>query len=102
MRSNMITKEQAIAFYESKAWEDMSARARAEFQLLNDRLCMPFDVYHKAMEETLGRPVYSHEFGMNIEGLMAELFGGATPPNLDDILEMIPTDKRMFIVVPEA
>lgn len=92
-----MTKEKAIALAESGFWKDMTARKIAEFQMMEEKLCMPFDVFHKAIEETLGRPVYTHEFGMNYDGLKAELFNGATPPTLADIINMIPEDKRIII-----
>jgi hypothetical protein len=94
-----LTKEQAIEFAESGAWKEMSLKHRAEFQMLQDKLCMPFDVFHEAVEKTLGRPVYTHEFGLNRDGLMAELFEGKKPPTLQEIIEMIPAEKRIIISV---
>ena len=93
-----MTKEEALAFHDSKAWEDLSYRERAEFQLLQERLCMPFDVFHEAITKALGRDVYTHEFGVNWEGLKAELFEGKEPPTLKEIIEMIPEDKRIIVV----
>jgi len=52
-----LTEKEAIAFGEDKQWEPMTFRKRAEFQMLQDLLCMPFGVFHEAMEKTLGRPV---------------------------------------------
>ena len=95
-----LTKEQAIEFAESKAWEGMNLRQRAEFQILQNKLCMPFDVFHEAVEKTLQRPVYSHEFGnCGRNGLVAELFGGKEPPTLQEIIEMIPAEKRIIISI---
>jgi hypothetical protein len=94
-----ITKEQAIEFYKSGAWKDMNLRQRAGFQILQDKLCMPFDVFHEAVEKTLDRPVYTHEFGLNRDGLIAELFEGKKPPTLQEIIEMIPAEKRIIISV---
>ena len=95
--SEQMTKEQAIAFHESGAWEEMDALAIARLQITQDLLCVPFEVFHKAIEEALGRPVYTHEFGLNLDGLKAELFDGAEPPSLVEIIEMIPEDKRIVI-----
>ena len=64
-------------------------------------LCMPFDVFHQAVEKTLGRPVYTHEFGLNYEGIKAELLDGADPPSLEDILNLIPEEKRVVVLVPQ-
>ena len=41
------------------------------FQLYEERLCMPFPLFHKAVEEALGRPVYTHEFA-GVENLRQE------------------------------
>lgn len=35
-----LTKEQAIAFYDNKCYEGMTDRQIAEFQLLQDKLCV--------------------------------------------------------------
>lgn len=94
-----LTKEQAIKLYETGAWKEMSLKQRAEFQMLQGKLCMPFDVFHEAIEKTLGRPVYTHKFGMNRDGLMAELFEGKEPPTLQEIIEMIPSEKRIIVFV---
>lgn len=57
-----LTREEAIAFHESGEWQDMRPIDRARFQLEQRKLCMPFGVFHEAMEEALGRPVWTHEF----------------------------------------
>ena len=94
-----LTKEQAIAFCENRLYDGMTARQIAEFQMEQDRLCMPFDVFHKAITEALGRPVYTHEFGLNREGLLKELRGEKEPPTLEEIINLIPEDKRILIQI---
>ena len=96
-----FTTDEAIAFSESGEWSSLTARGKAELQMLQDKLCMPFTEFHKAIEMTLGRPVYTHEFGLNWEGLVKEIFDGAPPPTLDDIIELIPKDKRIIVMPPE-
>lgn len=88
-----LTKEQAIAFYENKLYEGMTHCQIAEFQLEQDRLCVPFDVFHYAIEKSLGRPVYTHEFGFNRDGLRKELHGEKEPPTLEEIISLIPKEK---------
>jgi hypothetical protein len=96
-----LTKEQAIEFSKNGAWKEMTFRQRAEFQMLQRLLCMPFDIFHEAMGKTLGRPVYTHEFSsLGHDGLMAELFEGKEPPTLQEIIEMIPAEKRIIIQIP--
>lgn len=93
-----LTKEQAIAFYENKLYEGMTHRQIAEFQLEQRRLCVPFDLFHEAMEEALGRPVYTHEFAFCDE-LRKELYGEKPAPTLEEIINLIPEGKRMIIKI---
>lgn len=95
---DQLTREQAIAFYDSGAWKKMSVKERAVFQMQQDRLCMPFNEFHKAVEEALGRPVFTHEFGLNRDGVRAELEGQAMAPTFAEILALLPDEKT--IVVP--
>lgn len=96
-----LTQEQAKAFFDTGAWQRMTARERAVFQIEQDRLCMPFGEFHKAIEEALGRPVWTHEFGLNRDGLRAELAGKAKAPTFAEILAMLPAEKTI-VVVPNA
>jgi len=93
-----MTKEQAIALADSKFWESMTFRERARFQLFTDRLCMPFDVFHEAVQKSLGRPVFTHEFGMNPEELQQEFLRNKPAPTMDEILALIPEDKRIIVI----
>ena len=40
----------------------MSNLEIVKFQLFEPKMCMPFSVFQKAVEDVLGRPVYTHEF----------------------------------------
>jgi len=93
------TEEQAVRLYESRFWELMGYTERAYFQLHVDRLCMPFGVFHEAAEKALGRSVWTHEFGLNRQGLIDELNGDRPAPSLADIVDMIPADKRLVLAV---
>ncbi len=94
-----MTKEQAIALFESKFWEPMSYVERATFQLFERKLCMPFGVFHEAVEKALGRPVYTHEFGLNLDGLKKELMGENPAPTIEQIINIIPVDKQLIIAI---
>lgn len=94
-----MTKEQAIQLYESGFWVEMGYRDRAVFQMFEDKLCMPFEVFHEALEKALGRPVFTHEFGISRKRLQMELMGEAEPPSLEDIINLIPEDKRVIIAI---
>ena len=91
-----LTKEQAIAFAENKCYEDMTYRQVAEFQIEQDKLCMPFDVFHEAIEKVLGRPVFTHEFAFR-DVIRKELYGENEPPTLEEICALIPQEKLILI-----
>jgi len=94
-----IGKEKAIALAESNWWEGKTPREIAMFQMFTAELCMPFGEFHKAMEAALGRPVYTHEFGLDWDGLAKELRGEREAPTFIEIVELIPSDKRIIIEV---
>lgn len=93
-----MTRDQAIAFAEARAWESMSKHERAELQIQQSKLCMPFDVFHEAIEDRLGRPVWTHELA-SPELLRQEMFGDRARPTLEEIMSMIPEEKRIALVV---
>ncbi len=97
-----LTQEEAIAFADSEGWKEWSPHARAGFQLRQDCLCMPFEVFHEAVEKVLGRSVFTHEFGLNREGLIAELEGREDAPSFKEIINLIPDSvgRIVTIVVP--
>ena len=57
-----MTREQAIEMYNSNWWLSKSPQEIVKFQMNEDLLCMPFDLFHAAVEEVLDRSVYTHEF----------------------------------------
>lgn len=72
MAENTITKEKAIEMAESGWWKSKSALEIVKFQLFEDLLCMDFTDFHGAIEEALGRSVFTHEFA-NHRALQIEL-----------------------------
>ena len=100
--ANQLTKEQAIEFGDSKLWEKMTLCQKAEFQINQKYLCMPFEVFHEAVEKTVNRPVFTHEFGpQGVIGLKQEIFKGKEPPTLEEIISLIPEEKRIVFAVEE-
>lgn len=93
-----LTREEAIAFGESKVYEGWTDRQIAEFQMEQSKLCVPFDVFHRAIEKALGRPVFTHEFVFNYEELRKELYGEKEPPTFEEIIRLIPEEKRILII----
>lgn len=94
---NSIGKELAIAYYDTEWWKDKSYRQIAEFQLFTAELCCPFNVFHEAVEKSLNRPVFTHEFGLDYDGICKEFLGEKEPPNMNEILSLIPQEKLIVI-----
>lgn len=92
-----LTKEQAIAFGNSGVYKNWTSEQIVRFQLFQDMLCMDFGAFHKAMEDVLGRPVWTHEFGSQ-GNLMEEYLGCRPAPDFDEIMALIPEDKRVIIL----
>lgn len=92
-----IGKDAAIALGKTNWWENKSAKDVARFQLLTDELSMPFEIFHEKLEEALGRPVWTHEIAMNFDGLADELLDGKPAPSMQEILDLIPEEKRIVI-----
>lgn len=93
-----IGKEKAIELYKSGWWKGKTDREIARFQLFTGELCCPFDIFHKAIEASLGRPVFTHEFGLNYDGLVQEFLDERDAPTLEQVMELIPSDKRIVVV----
>lgn len=91
-----FTREDAITLYKSEWWRNLKEEHIVRVQLFEDRLCMPMDLFHAALEKVLDRPVYSHEFAFP-ERLQKEYLGEKPKPTPKEILELIPMDKRIIL-----
>ena len=93
---SQITVEQAVSLYDNRFWESMNYEERAIFQLFEERLCMPFDVFREALEMTLGRRVKNKEILFS-DKLGVEILRGRATPSIDDILSLIPPHSRRLL-----
>lgn len=93
-----IGKEAAIKLAESGWWKEKTPREIVEFQLFTAELAMPFGEFHKATEQALGRPVWTHEFAF-LDELVREFLGEKLAPTMEQIINLIPEDKRALIVL---
>lgn len=96
-----IGRENAIKLHDSSWWTGLEPRVIAEFQFFTEELCVPFGVFHEAIEKTLGRPVWTHEFVLNWDGIAAELRGEKSAPTMDEIMSLIPAEKRIIIALQQ-
>ena len=60
-------------------------------------LCMPFSIFHENLEKALNRPVFTHELALNFDGIWLELIGEKDAPSMEEIINMIPKEKRLII-----
>lgn len=93
-----LTKKQAKMIYDSDIWKQWADEEVVKFQLFQKLLCMDFSRFHEAMERVLKRPIYTCEFGFNVEGMKKEYLGEKEPPTLKEIIEMLPKEKRILII----
>ena len=94
-----FTKKQAFDIAESGIWKDMTDEQIVKMQLYQRRLCMPFGRFHGAMEKVLGRPIFTHEF-VGVDRLKQEYEGTRKAPDIEEIMDMIPVDKKIIIFTP--
>lgn len=91
-----LTREQAIEFRKSKVYENWTYEQIVRFQLFQENMCMNFSIFHEAIEKVLDRPVYTHEFGLNYDGIVKEYLGEKEKPTFEEIIALIPEEKRML------
>lgn len=96
-----IGRENAIELAESNWWELCSSAEAVEFQLFTVELCMPLSTFHQKLEEVLGRSVFTHELGMDYDGIVKEFLGERAAPTFDEIMKLIPDEKRIIIDLEE-
>ena len=64
--------EQMEKFGDNRWWLSEDKRVLGYYQLMYPILLVPFGKFHEALEFLLGRPVWTHEMGLNHDGLKAE------------------------------
>jgi hypothetical protein len=92
-----LSKEEAITLHTSEVWKSWSKEDIAAFQLFQKRLCVPFDIFHEAIEEVLDRPVYIHEFAF-VEELKKEYINKGPMPSFEHIIGLLPKNKTILII----
>jgi hypothetical protein len=94
----ILTEEEAIELGKGKFWEDLTPGQAAIFQLFQELLSMPFELFHKGMGEALGRPVWTHEFAFS-EHLKDEYLKKRKPPTLDEIINWSPAEETIVAII---
>lgn len=101
MNVPQLTKEQAIAFYDSGKWKKMTPAERGKFQLYQAKLCMPFNKFHEGIEALLGREVWTHEFA-DQQRLIDEYEGKRPKGTVADSFRMLQEIARDMPIVVVA
>lgn len=91
-----LTYDEAIAIYNGGEWRDWTDEEIVKFQLFQDRLCMPFDRFHQAIEAVLCRPVFTHEFAFH-DRIVSEYLKQRPAPTMEEIFKLIPSEKLIVI-----
>lgn len=87
-------------WYLRLATETMTPDEREqEFRSFDGPMEVPFELYHKRIEQLVGRPIWTHEIGLNWEGLCKECRWENRPATMNEILTLIPED-RLIIANP--
>ena len=94
-----IGEDAAIELYDTGWCKTKTSYEIVRFQLFTKELSVPFDVFQGALEKCLGRPVWTHEFGLNYDGLVKEFLGECKAPSMEEIINLIPEEKRLIIKV---
>jgi len=78
----------------------MTGEERAkEMELLFGALEIPVRMVHERIEELVGRPVFTHEMGLNSDGLIQEA-RNRQHPSLREVVDLIPPEKRIIVITP--
>jgi hypothetical protein len=96
MNDHQFTKEQALAFYKSDVWKDWTHEQIVRLQMFQKCLCVDFSYFHECVEKVLGRPVFTHEFAY-LDRLIQEYLGAKEAPSFEEIINLIPEEKRILI-----
>lgn len=91
-----LTKKQALVVFHGGEWKDWTDEDIVRFQLYQERTCMPFNVFHRAVINVFGRQVFTHEFA-NSERLIDEYEGKCPAPTFEEIINMIPDETKIII-----
>jgi hypothetical protein len=91
-----LNQEQAKSLFDSGLWKAWTPDQVVRFQLFQDRLCVEFSHFHKCITEVLCRSVFTHEFGFR-DDLIKEYLGEKPAPTFDEIINLIPEQKRIII-----
>jgi len=96
-----MNRKEALAKSNTHWWEGKADKEIVDFQLYEERLCCPFDVYHGAIERVLGRPVFTHEFA-DSKALQEEYEGKREYDGIIPSIKRVAGDKPIIMMNAET
>jgi len=87
----VLTEEQAIQLSLTRFWRQMTPREIVAWQLSVDRMVVPIDVLHEALEAVLGREVLTHELA-NLSSLQSEVLAEGPKPTREELMKWLPVE----------
>jgi len=91
-----LSEKDALKIFHSKVWKEWTHEEIVRFQLFEERLCVPFHLYHKAIEKVLDRNVWTHEF-VYLKRLQEEYLGKRKKPTIQDNINLLPKDNQIIL-----
>lgn len=76
--------------------DEMTGEDRRAEMLRMGIMTMPFDKIHQRIEELVGRPVWTHEMGLNWAGLVEEA-ASRKAPTMQEIIDLVPPEKLIVV-----
>jgi len=89
-----LTKKQAVEIADRELWKKWNDKELVRMQLFQKRLLVPLDQFQMAVQRCIGRPVWTHELGMesSLFRIQKDFLKEDLPPSEEEILKMIPED----------
>lgn len=73
-QENVDSLKNAMLPYENNYWWESEDPVQiAMYQIFENILMVDFDKFHEGLEIIVGRPVFTHELGFNVEGIRKEV-----------------------------
>ena len=66
-------KSAMLKYGDNYQWESNNPAQVAMYQIFEDVLMVDFSKFHEGLEKIIGRLVFSHELGLNVEGIRKEV-----------------------------
>ena len=71
-KSRINIKKAMLSYGNNYWWESKDSRELAMYQVFEKILLTDFSTFHEGLEKLLDRPVWSHELGLNMDGIRNE------------------------------